>query len=76
MRNGKLYACALFILLLMALRLCFPVQAGQAQAWVEMTLDPCGGCRSAALALGRDLDSVGLRGGMVAVFRLGEEALG
>lgn len=76
MRNARLYGCMALFLLLTALRVLFPEQSGQAQAWVEMTLDPCGGCRSAALALGRDLDSVGLRGGMVAVFRLGEEALG
>ncbi len=76
MRNGKLYACALFILLLMALRLCFPVQAGQAQAWVKQASDPAGSCRVFIRALGQELDNTGLKDSLSAVFRLGEEAFG
>ena len=76
MRNGKLYGCAALFILLSALRLCFPQQAGQAQDWVDRVVDPCGSCRAFALALGQELDSSGLRGSLVSVFRLGEEAFG
>lgn len=72
----KLYGCAALFLLLTALRIWFPEQAGQAQAWMDHTLDPQGSFRAAALTLGRELDTAGLKDGMVAVFRLGEEAFG
>ena len=74
MRNGKLYACTALFLLLTALRFFFPVQVGQAQAQVDRALDPTGICGSYALTLGCGLDKVGLRDGLIAVFRLGEEA--
>ena len=76
MRNGKLYGCAALFLLLTALRLCFPEQAGQAQAWVDRAVDPGGCCSAFALSLGQALDSTGLKEGLIMVFRLGEEALG
>ena len=76
MRNEKLYACALLVLLLTALRLCWPVQAGQAVSFAARALDPEGSCRSFARTLGQGLDGAGLRDGLIAVFRLGEEAFG
>lgn len=76
MRNGKLYGLGALFLLLTALRLSFPVQAGQAQAWVKQAVDPGGCCRVFARSIGQELDGVGLRDGLTAVFRLGEEAFG
>ena len=76
MRDKKLFSCAALFLLLTALRLCFPEQAGLAQAWMDRTLDPHGSCRAAALMIGQELDRTGLRDGIIAVFRLGEEAFG
>ena len=76
MRNGKLYACALLVLLLTVLRLCWPAQAGQAVSLAARALDPEGSCRVFARTLGRELDGAGLRDGLTAVFRLGEEAFG
>ena len=76
MRNGKLYGSAAFFLLLTALRLYFPEQAGQAQAWVDRTVDPGGRGQALVCALGRELDGAGLKGGLVTVIRLGEEAFG
>ena len=75
MRDGKLYLCAAFFLLLTALRLFLPDWSGRAQDWVARRVDPAGECRGFVLALGQHLDGVGLRDGLVAVFRLGEEAL-
>ena len=76
MRNGKLFGCAALFLLLTALRLCFPAQAGQALAWADRTLDPGGCCGAFALTLGRELEGAGLKDGLIAVYRLGEEAFG
>ena len=75
MRDGKLFLCAAFFLLLTALRLFFPDWAGQAQSWVSRNLDPGGECRGFVQTLGKQLDGAGLRAGLVSVFRLGEEAL-
>lgn len=75
MRDGKLYLCAAFFLLLTALRFFLPDWTGQAQSWVRRSVDPAGECRGFVQALGRQLDGAGLRDGLVAVFRFGEEAL-
>lgn len=75
MRDGKLLLCAAFFLLLTALRLVFPDWTGQAQTWVRQRLDPTGENRAFVQTLGRQLDGAGLRDGLVAVFRLGEEVL-
>ena len=66
----------LLFLLLTALRLQFPDQVGQARVWAAQTVDPRGCCRVFAHSVGQELDGVGLRGGLLAVFRLGEEAFG
>jgi hypothetical protein len=75
MRDGKLYLCAAFFLLLTALRFFLPDWTGQAQNWVRRSVDPAGECRGFVQALGQQLDGTGLRDGLVAVFRFGEEAL-
>lgn len=75
MRSYKLYLAALFLLFLTALRLLYPAEAAQAQAWLHRTLDPNGASRALCLALGRALDGQDLRGGLIAVFELAGEVL-
>ena len=73
MRNGKLYACAALVLLLMLLRFCFPEQVGQAQARAARAVNPNGCCSVFARSLGQTLDGAGLKDSLIAVFHLGEE---
>ena len=75
MRDGNVFGCAAFIILLLTLRLCFPVQAGQVYAWANQAVDPENFCRALACTLGQELDSAGLKDGLIAVFRMSEEAL-
>ena len=76
MRNRELIACAGLFLLLTALRFCFPTQLEQVRTWAAQAIDPAGRCGALALSIGQGLDSLGLKDGLVVVFRLGEEALG
>ena len=72
MRNVRIYLCALFFFALSALRLLFPAEAAQMQAFVWGALDPAGDGRVLLQALGRALDGASLRDGLVAVLSLAE----
>lgn len=75
MRDRKIYLCAAFCLLLAALRFLFPAQTAFVQEWVQRTADPAGIIRTFSQELGHEMGDTGLREGLIAVFRLGEEAL-
>lgn len=72
MRNGRMYLCALFFLLLTALRLLYPAEAEGVRAFLSAALDPKGSCRALAETLGRELGGGGLRQGLVAAFEMAE----
>ncbi len=75
MRDWKLAVCVAFILLLSALRLCFPAEAALAQRLAADTLDPRHSYRAVAIELGRGLDDFDAPGRLLAVFGRVQEAL-
>lgn len=74
MRDGKLFLCAAFWVLLTALRLFFPGETEAARAWVTDTVDPRRSCRAAALQLGRELEAFHPRQRLVEALARGEGA--
>ena len=74
MRKLRIGLCALFFLLLTALRLLFPEQAELARRAVAGALDPRGGGRALAETLGRELGG-GLRECLAAALSMAGESV-